>query len=402
MKRTLYSVFLIILIAACAAPETEGQTEAPIGLEPAATATVEDASLAPLSGTAPQGTPLPDEINAPLIDTPSIINIEMMDEIYGWAVTEQHIIRTNDGGMTWYNVTPPELMEAGYSVSTEFLDVSHAWIQVVDPTNYPNGGTLHHTSDGGMTWEAVETPFSGGDLEFVNSQDGWMLADLGVGAGSMAVSVFQTRDGGKTWNRTYTNDPNLEGAGETLPLGGLKTLLVPLDMQTAWIGGVVYSPGTVYLFRTDDAGRTWFNINLVLPDEAQAGELAVEELHFTSETQGFLVMRMTSMEPKTIIFRTEDGGNTWQPLPEIFPRTGMLENPSAQEIVFYSSSQFYVTKDAGNTFAVITPDVNFGDSILDMSFANSSTGWVVAISQSGGQSLYKTTDGGQTWFPIIP
>jgi uncharacterized lipoprotein YajG len=49
MKRTLFSVFLILLFAACAAPETEGQTEAPIGLEPAATATVEDASLAPLS-----------------------------------------------------------------------------------------------------------------------------------------------------------------------------------------------------------------------------------------------------------------------------------------------------------------------------------------------------------------
>ena len=67
------------------------------------------------------------------------------------------------------------------------------------------------------------------------------MADLGVGAGSMAVSVFQTKDGGATWTRAYTNDPNLEGAGDSLPLGGIKDMLVPLDMNTAWIGGVIYS-----------------------------------------------------------------------------------------------------------------------------------------------------------------
>jgi photosystem II stability/assembly factor-like uncharacterized protein len=403
MKRILFSILLVLLLTACAAPAA--QTEPPVkATEPqlAATPTAEEAQLAPQSATAPEPTPLPGDINAPLIDSPSIINIEMLDEVYGWAVTEDYIIRTNDGGVTWYNVTPPSLTEAGYSVFTEFFDVSHAWVQVVDPNNYPIGGTLHRTFDGGITWESVETPFSAGEMEFVDANNGWMLADLGVGAGSMAVSIFQTTNGGADWDRVYTNDPNLENAGGTLPLGGLKILLTPLDMETAWVGGVIYAPGSVYLFRSDDAGETWFNINLILPESASVSELAIEKLHFVSDTQGVLVLRMTSQEPKTLIFLTDDGGNTWQPLPEPFPRASRLEIPSAQEIVFYTNDQFYVTKDAGQTFEVIVPDVKFGDSMNDMSFVNSSTGWVITANAANSNTLYKTTDGGQTWFAIIP
>lgn len=402
MKRILFSILLVLLLTSCAAPAV--QTEPLVEVtesQPAATPTAEEVQLAPPSVTASEPTPLPGNINAPLIDSPSIIDIEMLDEVYGWAVTEDYIIRTNDGGVTWYNVTPPTLTEAGYSVFTEFLDISHAWVQVVDPNNYPIGGTLHRTSDGGITWESVETPFSAGDMEFVDADNGWILADLGVGAGSMAVSVFQTNDGGQTWNRVYTNDPNLESASDSLPLGGLKFLIAPLNMEIAWVGGVVYSPGSVYLFRTDDAGSIWFNISLILPEEAALSEIAVEKLHFTSASQGFLVLRMTSEKPKTLIFVTEDGGNTWLSLPETFPRASRLEIPSAQEIVFYTGDQFYVTKDAGQTFEVTDPDIQF-DEIIDMSFANSSTGWVIAPNITGTNALYKTTDGGQTWFAIIP
>lgn len=403
MKRILFSFLLVVLISACAAPMPQmEQTETPIPVEPAATPTLAETQPLPQSVAEPQGTLMPDEINAPLIESPDIVNIEMMDEVYGWALTEMHVIRTNDGGVTWYNVTPPGLAEAGYSVFMEFLDVNHAWIQVVDPNNYPYGGTLHRTADGGMTWESFETPFSAGDLEFVDADNGWILADLGVGAGSMAVSVFQTNNGGRTWTRSYTNDPNLDAAGDSLPLSGLKVMLVPLDMQNAWIGGVIYSSGSAYLFRTKDGGATWSQPGIILPAEAQASELAIEKIHFVSPTQGFLVIRMAAAALQTILYSTDTGGDTWNLMPDVLPRMNFIEIPSAQEIVFYSSNQFLVTRDAGQTFEVITPDVRFGDTITDMNFVNSLTGWVITTSASGRRALYKTTDGGQTWSQLIP
>jgi photosystem II stability/assembly factor-like uncharacterized protein len=318
-------------------------------------------------------------------------------------VTEEEIVRTDDGGVTWYNVTPQGLTETGYSVFTFFLDEDNAWLQIADNNNYPNGGFLYRTSDGGITWENFETPFSAGDFEFIDENNGWILADLGVGAGSMAVSVFQTTDGGESWNRVYTNDPNLEGTSETLPLGGIKVLLVPLDMQTAWIGGVVYSNGTVYLFRTEDSGKTWASIaNIELPQGAEDSQIGVEHLEFISATQGVLVLRMSSNTQETLIYATDDGGNTWQAFPESIPEAGFLEIPSASEIVFYSSDQFYITDDAGITFNIINPNIPFGNSLTDMSFINATTGWAITTSSTTQRVLYKTEDGAQTWFPIIP
>lgn len=270
MKKIITILFLLSILTACAAPATEAGL-VPETKEPTATeavlieSTATELQAAVQSAIAPENTPLPSVAEAPLIDAPSIIFIDMLDEVYGWGVTETEVVSTNDGGVTWYNVTPPGLTDVGYSVFTDFLDASHAWVQIVDPNNYPNGGTIYRTSDGGLTWEAFETPFSAGDMEFVDENNGWMMADLGIGAGSMAIAIFQTTDGGATWTRTYTNDPSIEGAGDSLPLGGIKVMMVPLDMKTAWIGGVIYSSGSTYLFHTDDGGKTWSQVTMMLP-----------------------------------------------------------------------------------------------------------------------------------------
>ena len=153
-------------------------------------------------------TPSPARIDAPRVEAPEIIDLDMFNELDGWAVTGAEIVRTNDGGLTWYNVSPPDMTETGYNVDTFFLDNDHAWVQKPDPENYPNSGTLYRTSDGGRTWENQVVPFSRGDLNFVDAENGWTMADLGVGAGSNAVAVFQTTDGGASWEKTYTNDPN--------------------------------------------------------------------------------------------------------------------------------------------------------------------------------------------------
>ncbi len=398
MKKITSFLFLLsLLITACNAPTTQ---RAEAQSTPALVAT--EAPVSPQSALASETEALPLSIDAPLVDGPSILSINMVDIVNGWGITETQIVRTNDGGVTWYNVTPQGITETGYSVSSHFFDSTQAWLQFADPNNYPNGGTMYHTSDGGLTWASNATPFSSGDISFVDSTNGWVMADLGVGAGSMAVSVFQTNDAGVSWERTYTNDPNLDGEGDTLPLGGLKYSITPINMQTAWISGVVYAPGTVYLFRTDDSGRSWLPVALPISAEAQDGELMVEQMKFSSSTQGTLILRSTSAKIRTVIYQTEDGGNTWTLADANVPGTGFADIVSAQEIVFYATDQFYVTKDAAATFGIVPPDVVFGESMLAMDFASASVGWVITVDPSNHRKLFRTEDGGATWFAIIP
>src|ERR1041385_603157 len=155
-------------------------------------------------------TPAPPTVNAPVVESPSLVQVQFLNELNGWGVTESQIVRTNDGGMTWYNVTPHDLKETGSTVTAFILDQDHAWIQQPDFNNYPNNGLMYRTADGGLTWTIASTPFSEGTLRFIDANNGWMLSNLGVGAGSNAVAVFQTTDGGATWGQTRSEEHTSE------------------------------------------------------------------------------------------------------------------------------------------------------------------------------------------------
>jgi photosystem II stability/assembly factor-like uncharacterized protein len=363
----------------------------------------------PLESTDPTPSPYPDTpappaINAARVESPAFIDIHFFNELDGWAVTETQLVRTNDGGITWYNVTPPEIEETGYTVETFVLDNNHVWLQKPDFNNFPNNGLLYHTADGGLSWSISSTPFSAGDLRFIDARNGWMLADLGVGAGSNAVAVFQTTDGGATWTQTYTNDPNNPESADSLPLGGLKSELMPLDMRTAWVGGVIYSPGTVYLYRTDDGGRSWSPVSLELPDGAENAELGINEdqMKFVSASDGFLALHLAGEANQTAIYRITGAGKTWTLTPALIPGSGESDFLSAEEAIIYNGEQFYVTRDGARTWTTVSPDIVFGDSFLTMDFVTPNAGWVITIDPANHRSFYRTHNGGATWLPVTP
>ena len=394
LRLSLIACVFVVLLTGCNISVTS------FPASPASTVEKEATEIPP---TPYPDTPAPPAIAAPPVEAPALLEIHFLNELDGWGVSEAWLVRTNDGGLTWYNVTPPDVEEIGAAVETFILDNEHAWIQKPDFNNFPNNGLLYHTADGGLTWTISSTPFSGGDLSFIDEQSGWMLADLGVGAGSNAVAVFQTRDGGATWTQTYTNDPNDPEASDSLPLGGLKADLVPLNMQTAWVGGVVYSPGTVYLFRTDDGGQTWTTVSLELPEGAENFELGIDrdQMQFVSANDGFLVVRMSGDATQTAVYVTNDSGDTWQLTPTLIPEAGDSDFLSAEEVILFNGEQFYVTRDAARTWTTVAPDIVFGDSFAAMDFVNPNNGWIIAVA-GDVRSLYRTHDGGATWLPVTP
>lgn len=386
MKRILTLLFLLVFSTACS-----NNTSSPRSAESPPT---------PYSDT-----PSPAEIDAPLVEAPALLELDMFNELDGWGVTETQIVRTNDGGITWYNVTPPDVAEMGFSVDTFILDNNTAWLQKPDFENFPNSGFMYRTTDGGLTWTNASSPFSRGDINFVDSNDGWVLADLGVGAGSNAVAVYQTTDGGDTWEQTYINDPNSPDAGDSLPLGGIKSDLVALDRQTAWISGVVYAPGEVYLYRTEDGGHNWDQVSVALPAGAENFELSIDQdqMQFVSATDGFFVLRMAGDATQTVVYVTHDAGNTWSLGSAIIDGAGAMDFLSAEELIMYDGGQFHVTRDAARTWVTVSPDIVFGEAFANMEFVNTLAGWVMTLDPANNhRSLYRTSDGGATWFPVIP
>ncbi len=348
----------------------------------------------------PDDTPLPPTIAAPTVSSPDITTLRMLNELDGWAISESDILRTTDGGSTWYNVSPPGVTDLGFGTGHTFLNTSQAWVVVAEASDPFGSGLLYRTDDGGLTWMVYPVPFGGGDMAFIDETHGWMMVPLGAAAGSMAIAIYTTDDGGETWAQTYTNDPNLTNAGDSLPLGGIKNNLTPLDADTAWVGGVTYSLETFYLYKTTDGGQTWAPQTIPTAPGMQDTEVAVDiGPIFTTSSDGILPLRFTGETLRTGFYATHDGGDTWE-FVTFMPGAGAVDFVSPTDGFFWTGEQFFVTANGAQTWTSVNPDVLFGDTFIGMDFVNTHTGWVWTYDETGQYGLYKTTDGGATWFPM--
>ena len=214
----------------------------------------------------------------------------------------------------------------------------------------------------------------------------------------MAVAIYQTTDAGATWTQNYTNDPTQGGAGDSLPLGGLKDGLAATSMQAAWIGGVTYAPGTVYLFQTGDAGHTWKKKYVQAPLGYEEAELETRGPVFLGSSTAFLPVHVSSQNGILLaIYVTHDGGATWIQSPAYVPQGGASDFVSETSGFVWNGSGFYVTADSAQTWTIVSPDVPFSASFAGMDFVDLQVGYVLTDDGAGNRRLYKTLDGGRTW-----
>jgi len=127
-----------------------------------------------------------------------------------------------------------------------------------------------------------------------------------------------------------------------------------------------------------------------------------DQMQFVTRRDGFLAVHMAGDSTQTAIYVTHNAGDTWILTPTLIPNDGSSDFLSADEAVIYDGDQFYVTRDAARTWSSISPDIDFGESFASMDFVDVTSGWVITVESANHHSLYRTTDGGAIWFPVIP
>jgi len=300
-------------------------------------------------------------------------------------------------------------------------------------------GKLFHTRDGGLTWEAYDTPFGYIDASFIpliflDEKQGWTG---GLQECSQTISrncpfpLYETRDGGRTWLAP-------------------KTISFPQDLldrvSTTYIAFTIRNPNTLLaapgqvipgwplsLYLTRDAARTWQAVPVPgpLPGAGHLGAVGGQPGEenprlnppvFLTDQEGFFsVLTQPGGQNELYVYRTEDGGSTWTPVsdPVSLPGRVFVKFPQfTTRMDWYvpcadvqsSLIAFCVTHDGGGTWQVIQPDVPVYDGrfpdLAAFQFLDGQTGWAaVGASTFYGEffySQYHTRDGGSHWMMLKP
>lgn len=207
---------------------------------------------------------------------------------------------------------------------------------------------------------AVTLPYASTitDLFFTGPRTGWMIANHN--------NLYQTRDGGATWQKSLTTKSNL-------------TSICFSDEKHGWVAGW---DGTVC--HTKDGGTSWHK-------QTSGTELNLDKIVFVDTLHGWAIGGKTQLpylKWTPVLLTTTDGGLTWKTINAC---------PSLHGIAFVDDKRgwgiglddIFRTTDGGETWTI----QRYGDplSLSSMFFLNEKEGWVV------GTDVLHTNDGGESW-----
>jgi photosystem II stability/assembly factor-like uncharacterized protein len=416
IRRNLLSVFILPLtvLAACSAQAGTVMSSSPVVTIPASaslatpvpssTAAIFPAATATPVATATE-TLVPPVL--PVVASPALVRIDFQDAKNGWGIAVNSngcVLRTVDGGSTWLNATPPGIGSIGLSATLAVLHTNTVWV-LVPGTDFFSG-ILYRTGNGGITWSSNAVPFGAALIQFQNGDYGRALADRGASAGSEAVELFQTSDGGATWTSIFHDDPGLPGSSDSLPQAGIKNGMTFIDGQTGWVTGFLPADGDVYLYVTHDGGVSWSQQSVPLQAGYEAYQYLPQAPVFFGK-DGFLPLTVYQPDTTGLIFYTShDGGLSWTGNPanaDQVIKPGLPAFADARHIWSWDGgTSLYTTNDSTQTWDVTKPTLNLSGNLSQLEFVPGFTGWALTRLDDGGRShLYRTIDG-TIWTPLIP
>jgi photosystem II stability/assembly factor-like uncharacterized protein len=231
-------------------------------------------------------------------------------------------------------------------------------------------------------------------------------------AGASSGGVWKTTDAGLNWTPVFD-------AQAVAAIGALA--LAPSDPAVVWAGtGEAWAirdidVGGDGVYKSADAGKTWTHVGLV-----ETGRVARILVHPRNPDTVFVcaVGRMTGPQQERGVFRTRDGGRSWDRVLFVDEHTGcsgLSMDPDDPNTLFAGTWQVemhtwamfsggkgsgvFVSHDGGSAWTRLEgglPKSPVGK--VDVAVAPTNSRRVYALIQTSDQgSLWRSDDGGESW-----
>ncbi len=230
--------------------------------------------------------------------------------------------------------------------------------------------------------------------------------------GAAAGGVWKSTDSGQTWEPIF----------DSMPVQAIGSLAVaPSDPNQVWAGtGEAWvirdsDIGGDGIYKSTDAGKTWKNVGL--PEAGRIGRILVHPTN-PNIVYACVIGRVTAPQQERGVYKTSDGGQTWERSLFVDPNTGCSgisldpNNPDTllagmwqvelHTWAMYSGGQgsgVYLTHDGGKSWKKLEngmPRPPVGK--IDVAIAPSNPNRMYALIQTANQgSLWRSEDGGTSW-----
>lgn len=309
------------------------------------------------------------------------------------------VFRTTNNGTTW----APVFDRDGRSTSIGDIAIAPSdpgivWVGTGEPNNRQSstwGDGIYRSLDGGETWTHMglkETHHIGRVVIHPRNPNTVFVAALGhLWGPNDDRGVYRTTDGGTTWKKVLAGN-NVTGAVDVaLDPDGRTVYAAMYQRQRRGFGFVGGGPGSG-LFRSRDGGDTWEPLTNGLP----------------VGVKGRIGIAIAPSQPNTVyaiveakaggVFRSDDKGSTWTRQSSLNPRpmyySQVRVDPQHPDRVWVLGTYVHKSIDGGKTF---TTD-STGDRIHVDHHAlwlNPNDGNHMLLGNDGG--LYFTYDGAKNW-----
>jgi photosystem II stability/assembly factor-like uncharacterized protein len=258
-----------------------------------------------------------------------------------------------------------------------------------------------------MKWRVVG-PFRGGRVLAVTGVPGEPNVYY---FGAVAGGVFKSVDAGANWVPVFDRE-NISSVGAIAVAESNHNVIYVGTGEACIRGNISYGNG---VYKSTDAGKTWKHIGL--DDTRHIGALIVNP---KNPDEVFVAALGHVYGPNTErgIFRTTDGGKTWQKVLYKDDHTGGIDviyDPNNPLILYASlwevnrtpwslssggpGSGLYRSTDGGTTWTQLTghglPEGPLGRIGIAMSGADSNRVYALIEAKKGG--IYRSEDGGDSW-----
>jgi photosystem II stability/assembly factor-like uncharacterized protein len=231
--------------------------------------------------------------------------------------------------------------------------------------------------------------------------------------GSVAGGVWKTTNGGLNWKPIFDKQKDASPAIGAIAVSESDPNVIYVGTGEACIrGNIVGGNG---LYKSIDAGKTWMFIGL--GDTHAVGRIAVNPKNSEIAFVAALGHPFGDNEERGI-FRTQDGGKTWEKVLYKDAKTGGIDvvfDPSNSNVLFAAlwqarrtpwsldsggpGSGLYRSSDGGTTWKQLKghglPEGTLGRIGVTVSGANPNRVWAVVEAEKGG--IYRSDDGGDSW-----